>query len=186
MILNADFFERDTLVVWKELLWKELNYINGDWIRFSWIINEVEVYRWLDDEASHAYIWKTQRNKIMFETFWHVYVYFIYWMYNCMNFTTEHIWEAWAVLIRSAIPVRWIEKMMENRKTSNLKTLTNWPWKLCQAFWINKESYWKKLCLENDIYIEDIWYVIKTPINIWERVWIKKWIDKPWRFWFKA
>jgi len=185
MILNSDFFNRDSLIVWKELLWKKFNFIDSSWYKFSGIINEVEIYKWTEDEASHAYTGKTPRNKVMFETFWHIYVYFVYGMYNCLNFTTEKTWTPGAILIRSIIPIDGIEKMLQNRKTKNLSNLTNWPAKLCQALWIDKSLYWKKLCTKNKIFTEDINYKIKTPILEWPRIGISKAQDKNWRFWFK-
>lgn len=192
MILSQSFFSNHTVEVAQSLLWKLLVFIDKDWNKFSWIINEVEAYRWQDDEASHAYIWITTRNKIMYDTFWFVYVYFIYWNYYCLNFTTEDIWIPWAVLIRSLIPFDWTNIMSFNRYDKNfidldknkLKNLTNWPWKLCQAFWIAKAQNWLLLSEKNNIYLEDIWYKIPSYINSWSRIWITKWIQKNRRFWF--
>ncbi|EKE29700.1 MAG: hypothetical protein ACD_2C00119G0011 [uncultured bacterium (gcode 4)] len=184
MILKDDFFNRDTLEVWYDLLGKKLIYIDKEWKRFSWIINETEAYKWSEDEASHAFRWITPRNRIMFETYGHVYVYFIYWMYHCMNFTTGRQWEAGAVLIRSIIPQEGISEMMANRKTDELKKLTDWPWKICQAFGIDKDVHGRKICLESDIFIEDVWYAPGKEIKSWSRIWIRRWTDKMWRFRF--
>ncbi len=184
MIVKSDFFKNNSIKVWKKLLWKKLIFIDNKNNKLSWIINEIESYKWKEDEASHAFKWKTSRNKLMFDSFGCVYIYLIYWMYFCLNFTTENIWIAGAILIRSVIPEDWIEIMKINRNIKNINNLTNWPGKLCQAFGIKKEKNGLKLCKKNRIYIEDINFKIKTKINTWSRIWIKKGRDKMWRMWF--
>lgn len=52
------------------------------------IINETEAYR-EDEESCHAYGGKTQRNKAMFEPPGTIYIYRIYGMHKCINFSTE-------------------------------------------------------------------------------------------------
>lgn len=182
MILSQSFFSWNAVTVAKILLWKKIVFINN-WVIFSWIINEVEAYTWIDDAASHASIWITPRTRLMYETFGYTYIYFIYWSYFCLNFTTNLPWDPWAVLIRSVIPQDWMKEMMLNRNKTSLIKLTDWPWKLCQAFWLNLTHNWILLSYENWIYTEDIWF--KVPkINSWPRIGIKKALDKYWRFWF--
>jgi DNA-3-methyladenine glycosylase len=184
MLLPKSFFNRDTLTVAKELLWKKFVFVNRRWILLSGIINEVEAYKWSEDRASHANMWKTPRNSNMFDTYGHTYIYFIYGMYHCLNFTTEEIWTPWAVLIRWLIPLNGINEMKKNRKTTDTKNLTNWPWKICQAFSLNKTHDWLELSLQNKIYLEDTWYEIKTPIKNDYRIGINQGNDKKWRFYF--
>lgn len=178
--LPLSFFVRDSEIVAQELIWK----IIKKW-DFVWIINETEAYKWDWDWASHASKWITPRNAPMFEIWGFSYVYLIYWMYNCFNITTWKEGEAGAVLIRSVIPIEWIEKMISLRKIKDEKNLTNWPWKFCKAFDITKIHNHKNL-LEKDSPIEILdsniklkWKIITTP-----RIWIKEWLDKMWRFVF--
>ncbi len=89
--LSKEFFNRDTVVVAKELIGKILQVDN---IRAR--ILEVEAYK--EDLASHART-KTPRSKIMFDTHGHIYVYFIYGMYHCLNITTDS--KPGAILIRA-------------------------------------------------------------------------------------
>jgi len=184
MILSKSFFYRNTLDVAQDLLWKLFVFVDKKWNKLSGIINEVEAYRGADDPASHAYPWITTRNKLMYESFWVVYVYFIYWNHYCLNFTTEDIDSPWAVLIRSIIPLDGIDIMFPNRWNVLFKNLTNWPWKLSQALGIDKLYNWILISKDNGIYIEDIWYKILSEIKSWPRIWIKKWIDKNRRFRF--
>lgn len=175
----------------RDLLWRAVTKVNPDWI-ISWIINETEAYR-EDDEASHSFWWKkTLRNEVMFKEAWHLYVYFTYWMYYCLNIVTEDKWYWSAVLIRSVIPYKWQDLMLENRKKysgNNLlkidnKNLTNWPAKVCMAFDISNKDNWINL-LDNDsiIYLEDIWYNV-LDIKTSKRIGISRGIDKELRFYF--
>lgn len=89
--LSKSFFNQDTVKVAKQLVGKILQ-VDDVMAR----IIEVEAYK--QDRASHAFK-KTPRSSIMFDTYGHVYVYFIYGMYHCLNFTTDS--KPGAVLIRA-------------------------------------------------------------------------------------
>jgi DNA-3-methyladenine glycosylase len=160
--ITKSFFKKDTEVVAKNLLWKIIQV----WDK-TWIIFEVEAYKWLCDEASHAYPKKTPRNTLMYETFWKVYVYLIYWMHYCLNFTTDSE-KPWAVLIRGV-------KDLETWK------IYDWPWKLTKFFWIDKNFNWEDL--ENSKKIKIFDNKIK-PQKVFSssRIWIKKALDKKWRY----
>ncbi|MDP3639837.1 MAG: DNA-3-methyladenine glycosylase [Nanoarchaeota archaeon] len=123
-------FARDTITVARELLGKIIS-VNG----CSGRIVETEAYG--RDPASHAYK-RTERSALMFDTFAHVYVYLIYGMYWCLNFTTEKD-EAGAVLIRAVEPLSGIAAMQKRRGTKELKNLCSGPGKLCSAFGIDKQ-----------------------------------------------
>ncbi len=79
----------------------------------SALISEVEAYEGENDEASHAHK-ITPRSKIMFDTYAHWYVYFIYGNHYCLNITCG-VGEAGAVLIRGAIPIKGIGLMKKRR-----------------------------------------------------------------------
>ena len=72
----------------------------------------------------------------MQQTFGHVYVYFIYGMYHCLNFTTDSR-GAGAVLIRAAEPTRGVELMQERRGVNDRRKLASGPGRLCEAFGID-------------------------------------------------
>lgn len=94
------------------------------------IIVETEAYR--DDPASHA-VTKPKKGSMLWETYGHIYIFFIYGMYHCLNFTTEKNGVG-AILIRAVQPLTGIEKMKERRNTDKLIQLCNGPGKLFQAF----------------------------------------------------
>ena len=186
MRLDSKFFlEKDSLTLAQDLLWKAITKITPDWI-ISWIINEVEAYR-EDDEASHTFWWRMSlRNEVVYKDAGHIYVYFTYGMYYCMNIVSEKSWYWAAVLIRSIIPYKWENLMIENRNWQWKKSsgLVNWPAKVCLAYDITKKDNWiNMLEADSTIFLEDIWYKI-PEIKISKRIGISKWIDKEWRFWF--
>ena len=126
--LGPDFFSRDTLLVARELIGATL--VVG---RCEGRIVETEAYT--TDAASHSV---TRRNQAstMRETFGRVYVYFIYGMYYCLNFTTDREGPG-AVLIRAAEPARGTDLMMKRRETTEMKKLASGPGRLCEAFGID-------------------------------------------------
>ncbi|HEV3338990.1 MAG TPA: DNA-3-methyladenine glycosylase [Pirellulales bacterium] len=126
--LDADFFARDTLTVARELIGTTM--IVG---RCRCRIVETEAYT--TDAASHTV---TRRHKatMMRETFAHLYVYKIYGVHYCLNFTTERDGVG-AVLIRAAEPLTGTGQMARRRGTDDLKRLLNGPGRLCQALAID-------------------------------------------------
>jgi DNA-3-methyladenine glycosylase len=126
--LDTDFFARDTLIVARELIGATLIVGNCEGR-----IVETEAYK--DDAASHAVIRRNQA-AVMRQTFGHIYVYLIYGMHYCLNFTTERE-GAGAVLIRAVEPLCGIEEMTGRRGTTDLRKIASGPGRLCQAFGID-------------------------------------------------
>jgi DNA-3-methyladenine glycosylase len=126
--LGPDFFMRDTISVARDLIGVTL--VVGE---CEGRIVETEAYT--TDPASHA-VTRPRQAAAMRDTFGHVYVYLIYGMHYCLNFTTD-IEGVGAVLIRAVEPVRGIEIMKRRRKTNELRRLTRGPGRLCAAFGID-------------------------------------------------
>lgn len=169
--LPKSFFARETVIVAQELLGKiiSVNDILGR-------IVETEAYG--KDPASHAYK-RTERSGIMFDTNAHVYVYLIYGMYNCINFTTEPEGKPGAVLIRAVEPLNRIEEMKKRRKCDKVNNLCSGPGKLCQAFNIDKRH--NGLMLGNNVKVYSDNYPV-TEIGSSSRVGIKDALHLKWRF----
>jgi DNA-3-methyladenine glycosylase len=126
--LGPDFFARDTLLVARELIGATMQV--GDCL-----CRLVETEAYTTDAASHSV---TRRHKaaIMRETHGHIYVYSIYGMHFCLNFTTEHDGVG-AVLVRAAEPLEGIDAMTARRGSHPLRDLLRGPGRLCQALGID-------------------------------------------------
>lgn len=123
--LSRAFYDRDTIVVAKELLGKYLVHISRGVERVGRIV-EVEAYLGPHDLAAHSARGLTERTKVMFGPPGHAYVYLIYGMHWCMNVVTQGEGQASAVLLRALEPVR------------NLEGRTQGPGLLCKAMGIDK------------------------------------------------
>ena len=179
-ILPKEFYQRDTIIVAKDLLGKKLVRKIGNY-EMSGIIIETEAYRHKDDPASHAFRKITDRNKVMFGEVGIAYVYFTYGMHYCFNIVAKKLKiPAGAVLIRGINPEKGIKKMEKNRNIKNLKNLTNGPAKLTQALEITEEQYGVDLTKKLKIYIEDGLYVKKIKKST--RVGIKNGKEMLWNF----
>jgi len=99
MRLPLSFYERDVLTIAPELIGKMLIRIS-DSGRSEYVITEVEAYRGIEDQASHARFGKTLRNSVMFESGGILYIYFIYGMYWMINIVTGVSGQPQAILIR--------------------------------------------------------------------------------------
>tara|TARA_B100001105_G_scaffold249417_1_gene236320 strand:+ start:638 stop:1189 length:552 start_codon:yes stop_codon:yes gene_type:complete len=179
-ILPKEFYQRDTVIVAKDLLGKKLVRKIGNY-EMSGIIIETEAYRHKDDPASHAFRKITDRNKVMFGEVGIAYVYFTYGMHYCFNVVAKKPKiPAGAVLIRGINPEKGIIKMEKNRKIKNFKNLTNGPAKLTQALEITKEHLGIDLTKKSKIYIEDGLYIKKIKKST--RVGIKNGKKMLWNF----
>ncbi|MCM2276525.1 MAG: DNA-3-methyladenine glycosylase [Oligoflexia bacterium] len=134
-LLPEEFYGRDTLAVARELLGKILLVRSGDSVLVARIV-ETEGYRG-GDPASHSARGETPRSSVMFGPPGRAYVYFIYGMYEMLNFVTELRGTPGAVLIRAVEPLAGEELMWKRRKTARTRHhLTSGPGKLCRALGI--------------------------------------------------
>lgn len=173
-LLSQSFYERDTLIVARELIGCLLvreSEQNG-LLKIGRIV-ETEAYK-QDDPACHAYCGKTKRSITLFKEPGLAYVYFTYGMYHCMNVVTEPKERGCAVLIRAIEPIQNIYN-------------TNGPAKLCRELDITK--------LHNELKLFDEHSCIRickgeeiNDLNIVQttRIGIKKAVDYPWRFYDKT
>jgi len=123
--LPRSFYDRDTILVARELLGKFLVHVSDEVRRVGRIV-ETEAYLGPHDLAAHSSRGLTERTKVMFGPPGHAYVYFIYGIYFCMNVVTEREGHASAVLLRALEPVE------------NLEGSTRGPGLLCRAMQITK------------------------------------------------
>lgn len=139
------------------------------------IIVETEAYH-RDEPASHSFPGPTKRNDVMFRGPGLAYVYFIYGVHWCLNFTCG---DAGAVLIRALEPTHGIETMAERRGQASLKALCSGPGKVAQALGIGPAM--------NGLSLLDPPFELRPAspgidVLTGPRIGITKAADLPWRF----
>ena len=147
--IPREFYLRDARAVARDLLGQELVRVSPEGTA-SGIIVETEAYLGVADRASHAYGGRlSRRTAIMYEEGGRAYVYLIYGMYWCLNFTTRGTGTPEAVLIRALQPTAGIDLMRMRRHApaaSRPAELANGPGKLCRALGIDGSLYGADLC----------------------------------------
>jgi len=146
----------------------------------------VEAYFGLDDPASHAFPGKTARNAVLFGPPGFAYVYFIYGMYFCLNFSCEPEGQAGGVLLRALEPVEGLDTMARLRgldSAAKPQLLTSGPGRLCQALGIVRETHngIDVTRLRSGLHVEDDGFV-PGEVAVSKRIGIRKAAERPLRF----
>jgi DNA-3-methyladenine glycosylase len=165
--LLRSFYDRNTVLVARELLGKLLVYRTGKIERIGKIV-EVEAYLGPRDLAAHSSKGLTERTKVMFGPPGFAYVYLIYGVHHCMNVVTESEGNGAAVLLRAIEPVK------------NISGRTCGPGLLCRAMEIDRRWNAHDL-LSDDFFIAEPevaenFSIVKRPrIGVdYAGVWAKK------------
>jgi DNA-3-methyladenine glycosylase len=191
--LQREFYERDTLIVAKELLGKYLVHSSPEGITIGKIV-ETEAYIGPHDAASHAYRGRrTKRTEVQFGPGGYAYIYQIYGKNFCFNVVTQKVGMPEVVLIRALEPIAGLKLMAKRRGFSkltekNIRELTNGPSKLCQAMAIDKSLYGIDLCGDVLFITEPSPEEPKFEIVTTRRVnidYAKDAKNYPWRFFIK-
>ena len=133
--MDRDFYARPAIEVARDCLGKIL--VHG---AAAGRIVEVEAYLGVNDRAAHAWCGITDRTRVIFGPPGHAYVYFIYGMYECLNFVAEPEGQAGCVLIRALEPVAGIAAMRKRRPGArHLEDLASGPGKLTLAMGITRK-----------------------------------------------
>ncbi|MCX5335213.1 MULTISPECIES: DNA-3-methyladenine glycosylase [unclassified Streptomyces] len=131
--LPREFFDRPVLEVAPDLLGRILVRTTPDG-PIALRLTEVEAYDGQNDPGSHAYRGRTARNDVMFGPPGHVYVYFTYGMWHCMNLVCGPGGTASAVLLRAGEIVEGAELARKRRLSArNDKELAKGPARLATA-----------------------------------------------------
>lgn len=192
--VNREFYNRNSLLVAKELLGKYLVHVVGGEELICKLV-EVEAYMGPEDKAAHSYGGRrTERVEVMYGPAGYAYVYIIYGMYYCLNVVVEREGLPQAVLIRGAEPIKGLEEMSKLRfkkeykelKKREVINLTSGPGKLCSALNIDKTCNGADLCGENLYILEGE----KEPFEIGASArvnidYAEEYREKPWRFFIK-
>lgn len=165
------FFSRSTIEVAIDLIGVELVYEGC-----GGVIVETEAYT--DDPASH-FITRPNAGRMLGDTWGIVYIYMIYGLHRCLNFTTDACAPG-AVLIRALEPTIGLEAMQVRRGTDRLRALASGPAKLYQALGISADLHGRPVdsCISlRRVRSIDDQDLVRTP-----RIGVSRAADLHWRF----
>ncbi|MER5951032.1 DNA-3-methyladenine glycosylase [Streptomyces sp. NPDC001904] len=185
--LPRDFFDRPVLDVAPDLLGRTLVRRTPDG-PIELRITEVEAYDGANDPGSHAYRGRTARNSVMFGQPGHVYVYFTYGMWHCMNLVCGEEGRASAVLLRAGEITRGAEIARKRRLSArNDKELAKGPARLATALGVDRSLDGTDACAADPDSPLTVLYGTSTPADQ-VRTGPRTGVSgpggiHPWRFW---
>ncbi|MET7703839.1 MULTISPECIES: DNA-3-methyladenine glycosylase [unclassified Streptomyces] len=136
--LTREFFDRPVLEVAPDLLGRVLVRATPDG-PIELRLTEVEAYDGGNDPGSHAYRGPTARNGVMFGPPGHVYVYFTYGMWHCMNLVCGPEGTASGVLLRAGEITEGAELARKRRLSARYdKELAKGPARLATALDVDR------------------------------------------------
>ncbi|MET8245588.1 DNA-3-methyladenine glycosylase [Streptomyces sp. NPDC005202] len=148
--LPREFFDRPVLEVAPDLLGRILVRTTPHGT-IALRLTEVEAYDGPNDPGSHAYRGRTARNGVMFGPPGHVYVYFTYGMWHCMNLVCGPEGRASAVLLRAGEIIEGAELARKRRVSArNDKELAKGPARLATALDVDRALDGTDACAAGD------------------------------------
>lgn len=151
--LSLDFYNRNDVVqIARDLVGKYVFTCFGDQLTGGKII-ETEAYSGRFDKACHAFLKRTQRTEIMYETGGIAYVYLCYGIHHMFNIVTNKEGLADAVLIRAIEPVIGLDVIKERRGGDKKYALTKGPGSLGQALGFHKSQTGTSLIQSNEMWL---------------------------------
>jgi DNA-3-methyladenine glycosylase len=142
--LASSFFERDPLVVARDLIGTELV-----WGRCSGLLVETEAYLTLNDEACHTFTRPSTRDFVERNRPGAVYIYFNYGVHWMLNLLVKGGERSGLILIRALEPRRGLSAMRARRGLDDILQLCSGPGKLTQALDITKRHHEMSICKES-------------------------------------
>ncbi|MGW1325619.1 DNA-3-methyladenine glycosylase [Streptomyces antibioticus] len=148
--LPRAFFDRPVLEVAPDLLGRFLVRTTPEG-PITLRITEVEAYDGPNDPGSHAYRGRTPRNDVMFGPPGHVYVYFTYGMWHCMNLVCGPEGRASAVLLRAGEVIEGADLARKRRLSARHdRELAKGPARLATALGVDRALDGTDACTSGD------------------------------------
>ena len=147
-------------------------------------IVETEAYP-VGDAAGHAYRGETPRNRTLFLSPGHAYVYLAYGVSQMLNVSSEASGVGAGVLIRALEPLDGIPLMQRNRPVQSLRDLTRGPGRLAAALDIDRRLDGVDLCQMGPLWLAHDHH--EAPeIGTSERIGLTREADRPLRFYVRG
>ena len=162
--LPLSFYTRNDVVqIARELVGKYV-FTRFDGLLTGGRIVETEAYCGQTDKACHAFLKRTKRTEIMYQTGGIAYIYLCYGIHHLFNIVTNQAGLADAVLVRAIEPVVGLDVMMERRGGDKKYALTRGPGSFGQALGFHKSQTGTSLIDSAEMWLaEDS----KDPIPEW-------------------
>jgi DNA-3-methyladenine glycosylase len=184
--LPREFFDRPVLEVAPDLLGRVLVRTTPDG-PITLRLTEVEAYDGQNDPGSHAYRGRTARNGVMFGPPGHVYVYFTYGMWFCMNLVCGPEGVSSAVLLRAGEIVEGAELARKRRLSARSdKELAKGPARLARALDVDRALDGTDACAAGDTPLRVVAGTPVAPDQVCNGPRTRVAGDggvHPWRFW---
>jgi len=147
-------------------------------------IVETEAYP-VGDAAGHAYVGMTPRNRALFLSRGHAYVYRAYGASLLLNVSSETVGVGAGVLIRALEPLEGIPAMQRNRSVRDLRDLTRGPGRLTIALDIDLRLDGADLCRTGPLRLARDGHVA-PEIGVSARIGLSRETDKLLRFYLRG
>ncbi|MBD0709897.1 MULTISPECIES: DNA-3-methyladenine glycosylase [unclassified Streptomyces] len=183
------FFDRPVLEVAPDLLGRTLVHRTPEGV-MEIRLTEVEAYAGEIDPGSHAFRGRTARNAVMFGPPGHVYVYFTYGMWHCMNLVCGPEGQASGVLLRAGEILRGAELARPRRRSARAdRELAKGPARLATALGVALSLNGTDACADTE---SPLGLLTGTPpapelVRSGPRTGVGgEGAPHPWRFWIEA
>jgi len=181
-VIQRRFYERDTIVVSRQLLGKYIVRKLNEGTIIGRIV-EVEAYKGKHDPASYAYRGLTSKSKLMYEHGGLAFIVPVH-AYLCFNVTTEKRGIPGAVLIRAIEPVQGFEIIKGNLGKENIN-LIDGPGRLTRALRITRDLNGLDLTKSKFLFLCYPEVQEKSKILCSPRIGVKDGENIKWRFYIK-
>ena len=173
----------DTVLLARHLIGKRLIRETPDGVLSGRIV-ETEAYP-VGDAAGHAYVGMTPRNRALFLSRGHAYVYRAYGASLLLNVSSETVGVGAGVLIRALEPLDGIPAMQRNRSVQDLRDLTRGPGRLTIALDIDLRLDGADLCRTGPLRLARDGHVA-PEIGVSARIGLSRETDKLLRFYLRG
>ena len=147
-------------------------------------IVETEAYP-VGDTAGHAHAGKTPRNRALFLSRGHAYVYLAYGTSYLLNVSSEAIGVGAGVLIRALEPLDGISGMQRNRGVKEVRDLARGPGRLAAALDIDRRLDSIDLCQKGPLWLAPDDYVV-PEIGVSTRIGLSRATHRLLRFYVRG